>query len=198
MQEWGDPIGNGMHPWIDEALVVLAILAVLILHWLGRWVARRQRELACADYVDELLDEVLSSLEANGIVAATARWRPRSGRMMVDVQFADHRRLGVEGRIGTSTQDVVSALLMALQASEGFDATSEDVADAFEMPVPAEEHGWWNILGVARTASYSEVRTAYRTLAKTTHPDQGGSAEAMSALNAAMDTAKAEIAGGAA
>lgn len=196
MREWGDFVGNGV-VGVDEVLVVGAILGVLILHWFGRIMAQRQRERACAAYVDALLDELLSSLADHGLVSATARWRPRSGRMMVEAQFAGQRRLGVEGRVGAASADVVDALLMALQASVDFDVDVEESAAAFDS-VSAEDRGWWSILGVSRFASYSEVRSAYRTLAKTAHPDQGGSAEAMSALNAAMDTAKAEIARGAA
>lgn len=43
----------------------------------------------------------------------------------------------------------------------------------------------WYLLGVHRMSTDTEVRTAYMKLAKTTHPDVGGSVEGMAALGAA-------------
>lgn len=46
---------------------------------------------------------------------------------------------------------------------------------------------WWEILGVSESSPREVVEAAYRALARTAHPDQGGSHEAMSNLNAAIE-----------
>jgi curved DNA-binding protein CbpA len=43
----------------------------------------------------------------------------------------------------------------------------------------------YQILGLDRTATFQEIQRAYRRLAKTAHPDTGGSAEAFSELSTA-------------
>lgn len=53
----------------------------------------------------------------------------------------------------------------------------------------------WETLGLRPGASAAAIDEAYREKAKTAHPDAGGSAAAMTALNQARDAAKREIAG---
>lgn len=49
----------------------------------------------------------------------------------------------------------------------------------------------WQVLGVTEGASLSQVKAAYRRLARRYHPDvEGGSEEKMKVLNAAFDWAK--------
>ena len=45
----------------------------------------------------------------------------------------------------------------------------------------------WDVLGVKRGASAAEVEAAYREKAKESHPDHGGSHDAMARLNKARD-----------
>jgi DnaJ-class molecular chaperone len=52
-------------------------------------------------------------------------------------------------------------------------------AEPFAMPDP------YDVLGVARGASYEEVSFAYRRAAKSRHPDMGGSREAMEEASSA-------------
>jgi hypothetical protein len=47
----------------------------------------------------------------------------------------------------------------------------------------------WDVLGVRPNAPRSEVERAFRERAKVAHPDMGGSAAEMAALNAARDRA---------
>ncbi|EQA97247.1 hypothetical protein L286_23260 [Sphingobium sp. HDIP04] len=54
---------------------------------------------------------------------------------------------------------------------------------------------WWEVLGVPMRPTRDEVNRAYRDKARTAHPDQGGSHAAMARLNAARDSALAEIGG---
>lgn len=54
------------------------------------------------------------------------------------------------------------------------------------LPAPSSgERDPYEVLGVRPDASRDVVEAAYRAQAKTAHPDHGGSAEAMAALNAA-------------
>lgn len=53
----------------------------------------------------------------------------------------------------------------------------------------------FEVLGLPRSASLAEVRTARRRLAFDAHPDRGGDAEAMRALNAAFEAAVAHVTG---
>jgi hypothetical protein len=51
---------------------------------------------------------------------------------------------------------------------------------------PAQQT-WWQVLGVPNSATRDDVRAAYRRLASIHHPDRGGSAATMAAINAAHD-----------
>jgi len=57
------------------------------------------------------------------------------------------------------------------------------------LPAPSDESEWWNVLGVSRSATVAEIENAYRAKAKLAHPDLGGSAADMAALNQAKDSA---------
>jgi len=46
--------------------------------------------------------------------------------------------------------------------------------DAVLLGLPSGDKPWYEFLGVAREASESAIRNAYRALAKTLHPDAGG------------------------
>lgn len=49
--------------------------------------------------------------------------------------------------------------------------------------LPPAKNSWWEILGVAQTATANEIRDAWRELAKQNHPDRGGSVDKMSKIN---------------
>ena len=49
---------------------------------------------------------------------------------------------------------------------------------------------WWQVLGVHPNATMQDIKAAYRELAKTAHPDQGGTHERMAELNAAIQEAE--------
>lgn len=58
--------------------------------------------------------------------------------------------------------------------------------------VSAMGREWWmDVLGVDHEASFETVRTAYRRMARTSHPDAGGSHARMSLVNAAWKEAEA-------
>ncbi|TPN44416.1 J domain-containing protein [Mesorhizobium sp. B1-1-4] len=59
------------------------------------------------------------------------------------------------------------------------------------LPAPAGSH-WSDILGVGRNATRDQIEEAFRTKAKSSHPDAGGSTDAMARLNGARAAALAE------
>lgn len=56
------------------------------------------------------------------------------------------------------------------------------------LPAPRGQH-WSDILELPTTATRQQIEDNYRRLARSRHPDAGGSAEAMAALNNARETA---------
>ena len=45
---------------------------------------------------------------------------------------------------------------------------------------------WWAVLGVTETATPTELRAAYRKLAREHHPDRGGTVDKMAEINGAF------------
>jgi molecular chaperone DnaJ len=56
----------------------------------------------------------------------------------------------------------------------------------------SESKTWWNILQVDRSASWQEIKAAWRKRAKETHPDQGGNADDYRAVQDAYEEAMEE------
>ncbi len=52
---------------------------------------------------------------------------------------------------------------------------------------------WWEVLGVAQTATKADVENAFRALARTHHPDTGGSHDAFVRLRRAYEEARAAL-----
>lgn len=59
---------------------------------------------------------------------------------------------------------------------------------------PKPKRQWWEVLGVAETASLAVVSAVYRELAKKAHPDAGGDRAAWDELVEAYERAKEELA----
>lgn len=55
------------------------------------------------------------------------------------------------------------------------------------LPAPGAAREWWEVLGVARHCTRDDISAAYRRLASINHPDRGGSAATMAAINTARD-----------
>ena len=84
----------------------------------------------------------------------------------------------------------LAATLDAMRAIErhGGAAILERAFTGFAaLPAPSAARKWHEILGVPPQASMDEINAAYRRLASSTHPDKGGSADAMANLNKARD-----------
>jgi hypothetical protein len=59
-----------------------------------------------------------------------------------------------------------------------------------ELPPATQAKKWWDILGVSKTASITEIADAYRKKAKLCHPDMGGTAEQFIELQKAYEAAQ--------
>lgn len=92
-------------------------------------------------------------------------------------------------------EDNVQAIRHTIAALRGLDrwGTGHMVEAAFigfeALPPP----NWRGDLGLEPDADLQDAENAYREHARTAHPDAGGSAEAMSRLNAAIAQARQEL-----
>lgn len=60
---------------------------------------------------------------------------------------------------------------------------------------PPQGDNWWEVLGVPRTGlPLTKIEAVYKELAKTAHPDNGGSRDEMVKLNAAISACRKEYA----
>lgn len=114
----------------------------------------------------------------------------------VTVRFV-HPRTGREVVLTMGDQqtptDNVRVLYLAIEDMRKIEkrGVGEVVQAAYmQLGAPAAEH--WTVLGLAPGASRDVIQAAYRTLAKSAHPDAGGSDAQMAALNRARDAALAE------
>jgi hypothetical protein len=88
-------------------------------------------------------------------------------------------------------QDNIYAIAMTIEALRGIErwGSGSMVEQAFTGFVALPGTSPWDILGVPRTATREQIESAYRKKARSAHPDNGGSHEAMTRLNLARDEA---------
>jgi hypothetical protein len=93
----------------------------------------------------------------------------------------------------TTVADNLAALAATLEAMRAIERHGgaeilERTFSGFKQ-LAAENEGpsWWGVLQVRAGASVEEIEAAYRMLAKSAHPDLGGSHDAMAVLNAARE-----------
>lgn len=60
------------------------------------------------------------------------------------------------------------------------------------LPAPADRRDWWVVMNISQDASPAQIRARYVELAKTMHPDKGGSADAFAELGNAKKRALGE------
>lgn len=77
--------------------------------------------------------------------------------------------------------------------------TGDMIEAAFQgfaaLPAHAPPPPWRTTLRLGASATLADAESAYRTLALESHPDRGGSVEAMAQLNDAIERARAELGG---
>ena len=79
----------------------------------------------------------------------------------------------------------------AVRAQGRYGVGSVDRAFEGYLALPGRP-GWWQILGVPRTASAAEIAQAFERAAFKAHPDRGGSADEMARINIARAEAYKE------
>lgn len=99
-------------------------------------------------------------------------------------------------RDGTENVKAIAMTLQRLRQINDYGCYSVERAmrgaayDALPPPQTAKpKRPWWDVLGVTATTPRVVIDAAYKALAKTMHPDKGGSAEEMAELNAAYSEA---------
>lgn len=93
----------------------------------------------------------------------------------------------------TSVTDNVWSLCLAIEAMRqlqrhGGEGMTGKALDGLSALPPPEN--WWDVLGVSRTAPMEVREAAYRALAKTAHPDAGGTPAGWVRLSAAIERAR--------
>lgn len=93
-------------------------------------------------------------------------------------------------------KDNVQAVRKTIEALRGLDrwGTGEMVDAAFRGFEALPPPNWRGDLGLETDATLEDADRAYRGLARSAHPDAGGSVEDMSRLNLAIDRARRELA----
>lgn len=94
----------------------------------------------------------------------------------------------------TRVADNIAAIAQhidALRRIERYGIGTIDQAFAGYAQLQASPADWWIVLEVSQDATTAQVDDAFRRLARTSHPDAGGSHDQMARLNAARDVAKA-------
>lgn len=92
----------------------------------------------------------------------------------------------------TTVQDNLAAIAAHIEALRGQERWGvADLAQAFagHVALPPPEQ-WWQILGVASTATPAEIDAAWRAKMREAHPDHGGTDAAAAHLNRARDEGK--------
>lgn len=85
----------------------------------------------------------------------------------------------------------IAATIEAMRAIErhgGAEILDRAFTGFAALPAPAVQDAPHEVLGVEPNASRSEIEYAYRRLAQQSHPDVGGSHDAMTRINTARDT----------
>jgi len=138
--------------------------------------------------------EILSALR--GVQAQ--RWNQRKDEAEVAVNFI-HPTSGAQIPVASKDQDravdnfrVVFLALEAIRLNEARGIGEVVQAAYMALPAPVKQRDPYEVLGVRSDAPMVDIEDMYRIKAKRAHPDAGGTEEAMTELNAAMDRIKAD------
>lgn len=98
----------------------------------------------------------------------------------------------------SNIHDNIRSIGLAIEHMRGLErhggaAMMERAFEGFASLPPPATKDHWAVIGIAPTKDYDAILHAFRTMAKTVHPDSGGSAEAMRELIEARDAALKEF-----
>lgn len=161
-------------------------------------------EVSFAVARDQLLHE-LELLDAFAVVISSNVQLRRDGLPYANFREPDDSGVAVYFRIKKKNyvlccdrwlkvKDNLRAIGLHIAAMRGMErwgvGSLEQAFMGYQALPPQQEKKWWDVLGVSPRASDEEIKEAYRKQAKQHHPDNGGSADRMAAINAAYEQAK--------
>lgn len=165
----------------------------------------RQSEITIAGALDRLFDE-LKRIDAKYVVVSSNLEARKDGLPYSGQREPDDPGVAVYFHLlgkptclpcdtYTKVAQNIAAVAAHIEATRAIER--HGVASVAEMfsgftQLPPAPH-WSEILEVSKTARRPDIEAAYRSRARTSHPDAGGSHDAMAALNAARDRALKEI-----
>ena len=182
------------------------------LHWPDGWPRTKHPthssfKCTMAETRDMMLAEIKRLGGRNIILSTNIELRldglPRAGRRApMDVGVSVYFDLNGNNMVFAcdkynAVKDNIRAIQKAIEALRGIErwGASDMMERAFTgfmaLPAPGAVPQWWDVLGISRTASHDDIKTAYRNKARERHPDNGGSEPLMAELNAARDLALA-------
>lgn len=159
---------------------------------------------------DQLLDELDLSGAINVVISTNMRLR-QDGQFHAgageptDSGVAVYFTMGGDQRVMAC--DSYKKLRMNLRAlaltigdlrrieKRGVNDFSKRVFEGFKALPESTGAAWWDVLGVSDKADDDTIKKAYRKLAKTAHPDTGGSVDEWLAINGAYQQALNRSAG---
>lgn len=162
-----------------------------------------KRGLTVADAIKRLSSEIDRLNATDALVSSNVELRldglPRSGQPEPsDPGAAVYFKLKGKPRClacdkWTRVADNIAAIAQhidALRRIERYGVGTMEQAFAGYAALPASPTDWWIVLGVTPDATTAQIDDAFRKLARSSHPDAGGSHNDMARINAARDEAK--------
>lgn len=163
------------------------------------------RALTVSDAIGRLSAELLRLGASSEILSTNVPVRldglPRSGQPEPsDPGAAVYFRLGKQDRClacdaWDRTADNIAAIAQHIDALRRIDrygvgTLEQAFAGYAQLPPAASGEEWWVVLQVAPDATIDQVEAAFLKIARTQHPDVGGSHDVMAALTDARDRAR--------
>lgn len=117
---------------------------------------------------------------------AAVYWETRKGERRV-MAIDQYRKVADNLAAIAATLDA----MRAIERHGGAQILDRAFTGFVALPAPSSgSREWWHVLGVPRASTIDDARTAYRKLASENHPDRGGDAGAMAAINKAWAEAQ--------
>lgn len=162
-----------------------------------------------SDGLSRLSGELRRLLAANVVVSSNLYLNQdgsisaRQGKMLADPGVAVYFKLGKHDRVlacdkwlsAAENMAAIAGHIEAIRAQDRYGVGTVDQAFAGYTALPAKDETWRSALGFGRNDVFTAelIDQRFRERTRGAHPDTGGSHEAMAALNAARDAARANL-----